>query len=83
MVVGLVVEDEMLTCGTAIPDTLGGAGIVIPDGDPAAAAEALHTVLTEAPLRTELTRRATLRIRELAPDRVELMIHSALTPVLA
>ncbi len=67
----------------AIPDTLGGAGIVIADGDPAAAAEALQAVLTDAPLRAELTRRAALRIRELAPDRVEPMIKSALAPVLA
>lgn len=67
----------------AIPDTLGGASIVIPDGDPAAASEALHAVLTDAPLRTELTRRAALRISELSPDRVEPMILSALAPVLA
>lgn len=66
---------------SAIPETLGGAGLVIPDGDPAATAEALHTVLTSVPVRRELARRATVRIGELAPDRIERMIDSALAPL--
>lgn len=66
----------------AVPETLGGAGLVLPRRDPALAAEALLAVLTDAALRRELARRASSRLRALAPRAVEPRLLSALTPLL-
>lgn len=43
-------------CG-ALPDVVGDAGLVVPEGDPAALAEALHRVLDDADLRATLRER--------------------------
>jgi len=67
----------------AVPETLGGAGLLLPDGDARLAAESLHEVLTSFELRQELERRARHRLAELAPDRVEKLLRQALTPILS
>jgi glycosyltransferase involved in cell wall biosynthesis len=67
----------------AVAETLGGAGLVVPGRDAALAAEALAAVLARADLRAELAARATRRLAELAPERVEAVMAAALAPLLA
>lgn len=67
----------------AVGETLGGAGIVLPSGDCALAAEALAAVLTDAALRRTLRTRATERIAELSPAVVERRIVETVRPLLA
>lgn len=67
----------------AVPETLGGAGLLVPGRDPALAAEALAVVLADAGLRAELAARATARLRALAPERVEPLVAQAVAPLLA
>jgi glycosyltransferase involved in cell wall biosynthesis len=66
----------------AVPETLGGAGIVLPGNDPALAAEALARVLGDLELRRDLAARAARRLAELAPAAVEERIAAALAPLL-
>ncbi len=66
----------------AVPETLGGAGVVLPGSDPALAAEALAHVLGDLELRRELAARAARRLAELAPAAVEERIAAALAPLL-
>ena len=66
----------------AVPETLGGAGLVLPGPDPALAAEALARVLGDLDLRRELAARAARRLAELAPAAVEERIAAALAPLL-
>jgi glycosyltransferase involved in cell wall biosynthesis len=67
----------------AVPETLGGAGVVLPDGDCAAAAEAVARVLCDADLRMELWARAARRLIDVGPTAVLPRIHAALEPLLA
>lgn len=66
----------------AVAETLGGAGLVIPDADTALTAEALQAVIENADLRAALTARATRRLAELAPAAVEPRILAALEPLI-
>ena len=66
----------------AVEETLGGAGVVLPNGDCALAAEALSEVLTDAALRRALRTRAAERIAELAPDIIERRIVDTVRPLL-
>lgn len=66
----------------AVPETLGGAGLLLPDGDAALAAEAVAAVLTRHDLRTELNVRSEQRLAELAPERIERRLLAALAPLL-
>jgi glycosyltransferase involved in cell wall biosynthesis len=67
----------------AIAETLGGAGLVIPDRDPATAAEAVAAVLTDGNLRRGLEGRMARRIAALAPNHVAQEIMHAVKPLLA
>lgn len=67
----------------AIAETLGGAGLVIPERDPATAAEAVAAVLTDGNLRRGLEERMARRISELAPNHVAQKIVRAVQPLLA
>jgi glycosyltransferase involved in cell wall biosynthesis len=66
----------------AVPETLGGAGIAIPDDDIAVVAEALHEVVASETTREGLRRAAAARLAELAPERVAERIRAALRPLL-
>jgi glycosyltransferase involved in cell wall biosynthesis len=46
----------------AVPDTLGGAGVVLPRATPAAVAAAVHRVLVDEALRQRLVARGRLRL---------------------
>jgi glycosyltransferase involved in cell wall biosynthesis len=47
---------------TAVPETIGDAGLVLPDKDPLRFAAAVHRVLGDASLRARLTARAAKRV---------------------
>lgn len=66
----------------AVAETLGGAGLVIPDADPALTAEALQAVIEDDPLRATLAARASRRLAELHPSAVEPRILAALEPLI-
>lgn len=68
----------------AVPETLAGAGLVLPDDDPdpALAAEALYRVLEDAGLRRALAERARARLAEVSPERTVRRILAALAPLL-
>lgn len=68
---------------SAVPETLGAAGIVLPDDDLAVFAEAVVEVSRSEPLRAALAAAARERLAELAPERVVGMMRDALGPVLA
>lgn len=52
----------------AVPETLGDAGLLVPDRDPAVVAELLHLLLADAELRAELRRRGRVRLQAFAPE---------------
>jgi glycosyltransferase involved in cell wall biosynthesis len=66
----------------AVAETLGGAGLVIPDADAALTAEALQAVLEDARVRAALAARASRRLAELEPSAVEPRILAALEPLI-
>jgi glycosyltransferase involved in cell wall biosynthesis len=67
----------------AIPETLGGAGILVEDPDMLPlAAEALHDVVTSAPTRAALAAAASRRLAELRPSAVAPRLRAALAPLL-
>jgi len=51
----------------AIPETLGGAGVLYADPDPAVVAEALHLLATDEALRSDLRLRARQRLDDMDP----------------
>jgi L-malate glycosyltransferase len=65
----------------AVPETLGGAGVVI-DGGLALAAEALHEVVSSESTRAALRAAGRARLEQLAPAVVAERLHAALAPVL-
>jgi glycosyltransferase involved in cell wall biosynthesis len=62
---------------TAVPETLGGGGLLLPDDDAATMAEALDEVLGNAALRDQLAAAAERRLAELAPERVAAALREA------
>jgi glycosyltransferase involved in cell wall biosynthesis len=81
---------EALACGVpviandagAMPETLGGAGVVVDAGDLALVAEALHELTTSEETRGLLYDAADRRLEELRPDAVAARIREALAPLL-
>jgi glycosyltransferase involved in cell wall biosynthesis len=67
----------------ALPETLGDAGVVLEDDDPALYAEALHEIVSSHATRTKLAGAAERRLRQLAPARVADRLKAALAPVLS
>jgi glycosyltransferase involved in cell wall biosynthesis len=66
----------------AMPETLGGAGIVLDGVDLPLVAEALHEVTSSATTRDALYDLADRRLAELAPAALAPRIRSALSPLL-
>jgi glycosyltransferase involved in cell wall biosynthesis len=67
----------------AVPETLGGAGILLNDDEPAVYAEALHEVVSSQATRGALAEAAERRLTELAPSPVARRLRTALDPVLS
>jgi glycosyltransferase involved in cell wall biosynthesis len=53
---------------TAVPETLGGAGLMVDDADPAVVAEAVSTVISLPGVRNTLVERGRKRLTELRPQ---------------
>ena len=68
---------------TAVPETIQGAGLVLPDKDPAWVAAALHRVVVDERLRAALARAASERVASFALPRVQQGFASALEGALA
>jgi len=66
----------------AVPETLGGAGIVLDGEDLLLVAEALHEVVSSIETRTALASAGARRLAELSPEAVAPRIRAALAPVL-
>jgi len=66
----------------AVPETVGGAGLVLDGDDPAVVAEALHAAASSQPTREALFDAAEDRLSELRPDVLAPRIRSALAPLL-
>lgn len=66
----------------AVPETLGDAGIVLTDDDPAVFAEAALEASRSTALRATLAEAARARLAELDPARTEVRMREALAPVL-
>ena len=66
----------------AMPETLGGAGLVVDGTDLALVAEALHELTTSRSTRDALADAADRRLAELRPDVLAPRIRSALSPLL-
>jgi glycosyltransferase involved in cell wall biosynthesis len=61
----------------AVPETVGDAGLLVDDADPAVLAELLHLVVTDAVLRAELARRGRARLGAYSPDAVAGRLRAA------
>jgi glycosyltransferase involved in cell wall biosynthesis len=66
----------------AVPETLGGAGIVLEEEDLPLFAEAVNEVVSSAETRLGLASAAARRLAELRPDAVAPRIRTALAPLL-
>jgi len=66
----------------AVPETLGDAGLCLPDDDAVVFAEAVWEVTRSPRLRAHLARAAAARLDELRPERVGERLRTALTPLL-
>ncbi|MFN8109096.1 MAG: glycosyltransferase [Thermoleophilia bacterium] len=64
----------------AVPETLAGGGLVVPDGDPCLIAEAVHEVMADPELRARLRDGADARLadfdRERVADRIREVVDS-------
>jgi glycosyltransferase involved in cell wall biosynthesis len=54
---------------TAVPFTVGDAGVLLRRKDPRAGAEALRLLVDETPLRRRMIEKGRARVAEFAPDR--------------
>jgi glycosyltransferase involved in cell wall biosynthesis len=61
----------------AVPETVGDAGLLVEDSDPAVIAELLHLVVTDGALRAELARRGRARLGAYSPDVVAGRLRTA------
>jgi glycosyltransferase involved in cell wall biosynthesis len=66
----------------AMPETLGGAGLVVDGSDLALVAEALHELTTSRATRSGLADAADRRLSELRPEALAPRIRAALAPLL-
>jgi glycosyltransferase involved in cell wall biosynthesis len=66
----------------AVPETLGGAGLVLEGADLPLVAEALHELASSASTRSALYDAAAWRLAELRPEALAPRIRSALGPLL-
>ena len=63
---------------TAVPETVAQAGLILPDKEPARVAAAIHRVVDDAQLRSELAKAAGERVDWFALDRVKTGFVAAL-----
>jgi L-malate glycosyltransferase len=66
---------------SAVPETLGAAGLCLPDKAPAAVAEAVSVVLTDSVLRGQLARAAEARLRDFDLVRTSAIFTQAIASV--
>ncbi len=66
----------------AVPETLGGAGLVLDGADLPLVAEALHELASSPSTRSALYDAADRRLAELRPDVLAPRVRSALAPLL-
>jgi glycosyltransferase involved in cell wall biosynthesis len=66
----------------AVPETIGGAGLVLDSDDLAVYAEALNEVVNSPHTRVSLARLAEARLEQLRPEAVAEQIRGALRPLL-
>ncbi len=66
----------------AVPETLGGAGLVLDDKSPATVAAAVHRVLADAPLRTSLVAAGTARVADFSLGRTSRQLADVVTELL-
>ena len=66
----------------AVPETLGGAGLLLDGADFPLVSEALYEVTSSRSTRDALYEAADRRLAELRPDQLAPRLHSALTPLL-
>lgn len=67
----------------AVAETLGGGGVLLPDGDPRLAAEALDAVLGDEALRERLRRGAAAAVARTEPEVVEARLAATVGAALA
>ena len=65
----------------ALPETVADAGILLPDKDPALVAEAVHRVLSDAPMRARLLEAGHERVAHFATERTAKVRTEILTRV--
>ena len=66
----------------AVPETLGGAGLVLPDADPRLIAEGLREVAESQELRRAIREGARERLADFAPETVGASLREAVTALL-
>ena len=66
---------------TAVPDTLGQAGVLFHGSDYGAIAETVHLLLTDDGLRRRVIERQRARLADFAPERIEARLCQALRRV--
>jgi len=67
---------------TAVPEMLGGTGLLLPRKDPATVAAACHRVAIDTPLRERLSAAGRARLTRFSRARSEATMLNALRPVL-
>ncbi len=65
----------------AVPETVGRGALLLPDEDPAVAAEALAAVMGDPEIRQALKAGAKARLKDFATDTVRARVRSALAPL--
>lgn len=68
--------------GSAVTETVGGGGLLLPDPDPADLAEAMRRVLDDPATAASLARLARARAADFAPEEVASRLREALAPLL-
>lgn len=63
---------------TAIPDTLGGGGVLLPDNDPRAAARQIHRLVQDQPFREATLQKQRQRLADFSHERVSARLRSLL-----
>jgi glycosyltransferase involved in cell wall biosynthesis len=68
--------------GSAVTETVGAGGLLLPDPDPSDLAEAMRRVLDDPATAGALAHRARARAADFAPDAVTRRLRTALAPLL-
>ncbi len=67
----------------AVPETLGGAGLLLADKSPVVVASAVQRVLEDSGLREGLVRRGLMRAQQLSPEAARQRMRDVLKPLVA